>query len=405
MKSFMVGNTYPYTLDDWTLDIQLACKHELDGFVLNVGREPWQLERVTDCFKAVRSIPSECPEDVAHLVQYVRAFGNHPNIFRLDGRVLVSTFSGENARFGQRSLEEAWNYVKSRLEEHAPLSPKIRFVPAFFIDPARYRNMTCLDGVFHWNGGWPVHLNLSSTPHELEFPALDSDLHHILSLPRHDMTYMAAVSPWFFTWIYRSDNWLFVRRWEAILNMREHIPLVQVISWNDYGESHYIGPIHGAQPNSQAWVDGFPHEPWLHLNKYFVRAFKTGAYPAIEEDQIFMWARPHPKDANAPDSVPRPNNWQLTDDVCWVIVLAKAPARVMLTTGTFHKKNSFPHEHRKFFHVDAGLTKHWLPLTPECGMRALMIREGNVVARCDPVDFHFTATPAVYNFNAYVAMS
>jgi len=28
----------------------------------------------------------------------------------------------------------------------------------------------------------------------------------------------------------------------------------------DYGESHYIGPIEGAQPNSQAWVNGFDHQ-------------------------------------------------------------------------------------------------------------------------------------------------
>jgi glucan endo-1,3-alpha-glucosidase len=114
--------------------------------------------------------------------------------------------------------------------------------------------------------------------------------------------------------------------------MRDRIDIVQVISWNgqysrsfyfdashghtyddvgvDYGESHYIGPIKGAQPNSQAWVDGYPHEPWLALNAYFTAAFKKGAYP-VKRDQIFMWARPHSKAANAPDHVPRPNNWQL----------------------------------------------------------------------------------------------
>ena len=28
---------------------------------------------------------------------------------------------------------------------------------------------------------------------------------------------------------------------------------------DDYGESHYIGPIEGAQPMSEAWVNGFDH--------------------------------------------------------------------------------------------------------------------------------------------------
>ena len=80
----------------------------------------------------------------------------------------------------------------------------------------------------------------------------------------------------------------------------------------DYGESHYIGPIKGAQPNSHAWVDGYPHTPWLELSGYFARVFKEGVYPFIERDLIFMWSRPHLKDAVATkDEVPRPDRWQL----------------------------------------------------------------------------------------------
>lgn len=79
----------------------------------------------------------------------------------------------------------------------------------------------------------------------------------------------------------------------------------------DYGESHYIAPVRGAQPNSETWVDGFPHSPWLVLNAYFARAFKEGRMPPITHDKIFVWARPHPKDATALDTVPRPRNWEL----------------------------------------------------------------------------------------------
>jgi len=79
----------------------------------------------------------------------------------------------------------------------------------------------------------------------------------------------------------------------------------------DYGESHYIAPVRGAQPNSQAWVNGFPHAPWLVLNAYFARAFKEGRMPPIERDKIFIWARPHSKSATASDPVPRPRGWEL----------------------------------------------------------------------------------------------
>jgi len=67
----------------------------------------------------------------------------------------------------------------------------------------------------------------------------------------------------------------------------------------------------GTQPNSQAWVDGYPHEAWLRLNSFFARAFKDGTYPQIIRDVIYVWARPHPKDAIANEEVPRPDNWQL----------------------------------------------------------------------------------------------
>ena len=80
----------------------------------------------------------------------------------------------------------------------------------------------------------------------------------------------------------------------------------------DFGESHYIGPIKGAQPNSEAWVDGFPHIPWLELTRDFAQAFKEGIYPAIKRDKIYMWARPHLRDAEATeDEAGRPERWQL----------------------------------------------------------------------------------------------
>lgn len=43
------------------------------------------------------------------------------------------------------------------------------------------------------------------------------------------------------------------------MGIRGQVDIVQIISWNDFGESHYIGPINGDQPGSQAWVNGFNH--------------------------------------------------------------------------------------------------------------------------------------------------
>ena len=44
----MVGNTFPYTLDDWTEDITLAHASGIDGFALNVGSDSWEPARIAD---------------------------------------------------------------------------------------------------------------------------------------------------------------------------------------------------------------------------------------------------------------------------------------------------------------------------------------------------------------------
>lgn len=44
----MVGNTYPYTVDNWASDIQLAHANGIDAFALNIGSDEWQPQRVAD---------------------------------------------------------------------------------------------------------------------------------------------------------------------------------------------------------------------------------------------------------------------------------------------------------------------------------------------------------------------
>ncbi|KZT21111.1 glycoside hydrolase family 71 protein [Neolentinus lepideus HHB14362 ss-1] len=411
----MVGNTHPYTIEDWLEDIKLAHRHDIDGFALNIGRESWQRDRVLDCYAAalqsqlhfklfisfdMTSIPSEREEDIGLLLDYVRLVSQHPNQFLYDGKVMISTFAGENSMFGHADLNHGWMAVKKALEGIKP----IHLIPSFFVEPARHPKLKCSDGYFNWNGGWPLHLTPNSPPEEIRCPRLDTDSHHIRHLS--GKTFMAAISPWFFThygaaswnknWIYRGDDWLLVRRWEQLVVARDNVDIVQIISWNDYGESHYIGPIKGAQPNSQAWVNGYPHDAWLELTSYFARAFKTGKYPPITTDTIYIWGRPHPKDAWAPDDVPRPRNWELTDDVFWVVVMATAPAIITLSSGS---------EDAKSFQLHAGLSKLCHPLVPGGTMRAELGRDGVLVTSCKPDSFEFQSCPVLYNFNALVAKS
>jgi hypothetical protein len=39
-------------------------------------------------------------------------------------------------------------------------------------------------------------------------------------------------------WLFKSES-LWYDRWEQILSVQDQIPYIEVVTWNDYGESHY----------------------------------------------------------------------------------------------------------------------------------------------------------------------
>lgn len=49
---------------------------------------------------------------------------------------------------------------------------------------------------------------------------------------------------------------------------------------------------------------------WTTMTKYYATAWKTGSYPTITKDQIFLSSRPHSRDAVIDDPVGKPSNWQ-----------------------------------------------------------------------------------------------
>jgi glucan endo-1,3-alpha-glucosidase len=52
----IVGNTYPYVVDDWSNDISLAQSNSIDAFALNVGSDSWQPSRVADAYVPIFSM-------------------------------------------------------------------------------------------------------------------------------------------------------------------------------------------------------------------------------------------------------------------------------------------------------------------------------------------------------------
>ena len=120
--------------------------------------------------------------------------------------------------------------------------------------------------------------------------------------------YMMGVSPWFYTnlpgfrknWMWKGDD-LWFDRWANVIYLQPEY--VQIITWNDYGESHYIGPLRdkayvafdkGKAPFNFAL--GKKHDGWRAFLPYLIDYAKTGK-ASFDKENVIAWYRPHPKGA------------------------------------------------------------------------------------------------------------
>jgi hypothetical protein len=123
---------------------------------------------------------------------------------------------------------------------------------------------------------------------------------------------MAPVSPGFYTnlpgydknWLWRGDS-LWVDRWNQLIAGEFQSEFIQIISWNDFGESHYIGPLDSRQyaafgtETGKApynYVLNKAHDAWRELLPYFITLWKTGT-ATITQEGVVLWYRQHPKSA------------------------------------------------------------------------------------------------------------
>lgn len=130
------------------------------------------------------------------------------------------------------------------------------------------------DGLFSW-AAWPWGIQRMNT-------YIDASYLQYLRVAG-GKPYMMPVSPWFYTnmpgynknWAWHSDD-LWYDRWMEVDYIQPE--WVEIISWNDYGESHYIGPLNdkayvafttGRAPYN--YVRDMPHDSWRLQLKFSYR--------------------------------------------------------------------------------------------------------------------------------------
>lgn len=119
---------------------------------------------------------------------------------------------------------------------------------------------------------------------------------------------MISVSPWFFTnlpsydknWLWKGDD-LWFDRWQDILYIQPG--WIEIVSWNDCGESHYIGPLRenaieaftiGEAPCNYA--ANMHYDAWRSTLPFSIDLYDNNV-STISQELLTVWYRPNLADA------------------------------------------------------------------------------------------------------------
>lgn len=346
------GNSQNYTKDQWIQDMRVAQDAYIDGFAINIGTDPtndlqlkliYEAAQETD-FKIFISFDMNYysyPDSSKDILSRTLEYSKQPAQFKYKGRVFLSSFSGEvpgTYMDGNPNYTSAWCSLKASLRGHGV---ETYFVPGWTgIKPSTSR---CADGLLSWDA-WP-HNPLSSSPSSEQITknlTVQDDLFfpdQAIIEASHQLgkTYMAPISALFFkhlsnasldNYVYKSDDWMMINRYTKLIQL-DHLPeFIELLTWNDYGESHYLRdpqPLANLPMNTisaHEYVDGFSHSALLDLISYFNRWYKDGKPPVMNKTTMYVWYRPHIKNAVATsDLLPIPAFANMTEDRIYGFVI------------------------------------------------------------------------------------
>ncbi|KAL1746123.1 glycoside hydrolase family 71 protein [Schizophyllum fasciatum] len=393
---------------DYADDMQRARAAGIDAFALNIGTDNFTDTQLGYAYAAAADAGLRvflsfdfswyAVDGARDVGAMIARYAGEAAQLRVGGKVFASSFAGDGV--DSQAIRDA-----------AGLD--IFWAPNFRADA----DTAAVDGLLNWMA-WPNNGDNKAPDANRAVSVADGDAAYRAALG--DKPLIAPISPWFSThfggevsysknWVFPSDM-LIYRRWLDILQSQPQY--VELLTWNDYGESHYMGPLSSPHTDdgSSKWVNDMPHTGWLELSKPFIAAYKAGApSPAdyITEDRLVYWYRTTPAaldcDAADPTAGPannasgnfvhgRPAGAAGLADAVFVVALLTAPGTAGVNTGgTVH-----------YFDAPAGASAFSVPFLP--GPQSfIVLRGGAPVLRATSLREIAAACPcAGYNFNAYV---
>ncbi|KAJ6462283.1 glycoside hydrolase family 71 protein [Mycena vitilis] len=389
---FVLGVVASYVQSDWEADMMLAKAIGIDAFALDIGKDSYNDQQLGFAYAAAANVGFKVfisfdfsywsSADVATMATYMQTYGTKSAQFTYNNAAFVSSFVGDG-------------YPYRTLESQSGIT--LFACPNW--QPGSLLNNADADCGMSWNAAWP---NTNNNPLDANITtALDQQ--YITDLA--GKPYMMPVSPWFSThygtdtysknWIFYSD-WLYQSRWDEVLQLQPQF--VEILTWNDFGESHYIGPLHGTDSSvyaggstgAERWVDGMPHDAWRDVAQVYITAFKSGASTPTTDELVYYY-RPTPKGASCSDTVAaQPTGFDFDADEVFVIAMLKSAGTVTITSGSNAPVS---------FSLAAGVHTVAAPMGLGTQQFALSSSTANINGAGG---LQITNQCTVYNFNAYV---
>jgi glucan endo-1,3-alpha-glucosidase len=260
----------------------------LDGFAMNYDQFAyWSNDTVDYLFNNADALggfklffsfdhaAEHFPNGPSQYADYLAKYITRPSYLYFNGKPLVSTFGGEDI------ADRDWAAFKAQVKAKVGAGfVGVRLVPGFFrATPSTtfFDGRGSIDGIFNWNSWQPTDAGKVpvSTANDKKFQA---------ATKATSKTFMMGMSPIQFKHLNVTTNWYrrgeenLEYRFGQVLDLQPEI--VQLQSWNDAGESHYMGNIWdepmSTAPRIQALVKGYDHKGYWEILPSFIQAWKRG---------------------------------------------------------------------------------------------------------------------------------
>ena len=343
------------TVQDFKNEILQAQARGIDGFALNCGewtrKNTTYKQRVSLIYQAAKNLGTRFKLFISadmttgltndEIADMVETFRDHPNQMRHQGRPVLSSFGGN----------QPWtDFITSTFGPSPCPHPAVFSVPFYYAHGVKgnpvelptlaqsqeiYAQNPKLDGFFYFGAaGAPA--------------ALASCIRETASVWRGaNKLFMAPVTPYYrgFGGNYRVFEYEgyegLIKQWQAAI---ESADWVEMVTWNDWGESSYFAPFGAPNTTLGTWSNlayksSLCHTGYLDLSSYYIRWFKLGYPPAIQKDTLYYAYRLHQAStqgltySGTNQTLGTPNGASNLKDNIYVTVLSKDRAQLAVCIG------------------------------------------------------------------------